>query len=51
MSHGSAVLFLKCDAEGVKVSALSCCSVLQLIKVIVNGFIVIVDIVKFSSVQ
>lgn len=47
-SPGSAVLFFKYDAVGVKVSAISCCSVLQLIKVIVKGFVAIADIVKLS---
>lgn len=48
VSPGSAVLFFKYDAVGVKVSVISRCSVLQLIKVIVKGFVVIADIVKFS---
>lgn len=44
------MLFFKYDAVGVKVSAMSRCSVLRLIKVIVKGFVVIADIVKFSFV-
>lgn len=50
MSPGSAMLLFKYDAVGVKVSAISRCSVLRLIKVIVKGFVVIADIVKFSFV-